>query len=175
MDMNLTALSGGASAVFVFGTLGFALLLCLAGATLSFQAVRSANRSREALVAAEAKLAAAGDLAAEVKRLRAEVENAVQQHSEAVANARSLHNEACAGALGRAPDRGAQANALRTAQHALKVGARDDDGGCSHDQHQHKHSPRGGGHDHDDHDADDHDRKKKHSALASLFGRMRGR
>lgn len=137
MDLlSVVASGGGVSAIVIFGVLGMALTVFIAGAALALKANRSAQDSRLALADAEVKLAAAGDLASEVRELRSRVEEAVIHHNDAVSNARYQHNEACA-------PQTAYAASDAPAQHAH------DDG------HDHGHAFKGK---HDD------DHKKHHSA-----------
>lgn len=97
MDLlSLIASGGGISAIVIFGVLGMALTVFVAGAALTLKANRSAHEARLALEDAEVKLAAAGDLANEVRDLRARFEETMLQHQDAVANARYQHNESCA-------------------------------------------------------------------------------
>jgi hypothetical protein len=94
--LGLAVSGGGISAIVVFGVLGMAMTVFIAGAALALKANRSAHESRLALQDAEMKLSAAGDLANEVRELRARVEEAIIHHNDAVNNARYQHNEACA-------------------------------------------------------------------------------
>ena len=167
MDLlGLVASGGGISAVVIFGVLGMALTVFVAGAALALKANRAAHESRLALADAEVKLAAAGDLAKEVRALRAQVEEAVIHHNDAVANARYLHNEACAtqGYAEQAPP--------RVADEAHYDAPSQRDHACTHHDHKGKHdddhkkhhaaSLKGGKHD------DDH---KKHHAAALKGGK----
>jgi hypothetical protein len=155
--LGLVASGGGISAIVIFGVLGMALTVFIAGAALALKANRSAQESRLALADAEVKLAAAGDLAQEVRELRERVEEAVIHHDNAVAAARYQHNEACAPQAAYAQSEPQAHYADHGRSHA------------AHDAHE-EHDYKGGKHDdHKKHHAvgykkHDDDHKKHHSA-----------
>jgi hypothetical protein len=171
--LNLFAASGsGLSAFVLFGVMGMALTVFIAGAALALKANRSASESRLALADAEVKLATASELAEEVRSLRAQVEAAVVHHNEAVQNARLMHNDACA-ERGHA-DHGRNAHAGTASDfedaHETSYSKRGEDlknhhsayakGGKHDDDHKKHHSAFAKGGKHDD------DHKKHHSAFA---------
>lgn len=180
--LNLIAASGGGLSVFaLFGVLGMALTVFIAGAALALKANRSANDSRVALADAEIKLAAASDLADEVRGLRAQVEEAVVHHNQAVSNARLMHNDACAAQdfAGHDVEASKHDDDDHHKKHTLKGGGHDDD-----DDHHKKHQAHAGDDDHaaglrhrklslsGGHDDDDHKHKKKHQAGDNAGGRQ---
>jgi hypothetical protein len=140
--LNTLSLSGGGLTAFVlFGALGAALMVFVAGAALALRANRAADESRIALADAEAKLNAAAGLVDEVRSLKADVDRAMAMQSEALAAARHQHNESC-GAHYAAPVEPAPAPAFEP---------REDMTGDAHDDDRHykkKHALR------DEHDGD---------------------
>lgn len=155
--------AGGLTAFVMFGALGAALMVFIAGAALALRANRAADESRLALEQAEMKLKSAADLADEVRTLRSDVERAFAQQQDAITNARLQHNEACGAHMSN------QSTNAFDAEPQYKGGGHDDDDHKKHhsafsghdddDHHKKKHSLKGGGHDDDDH------HKKKHSAF----------
>jgi hypothetical protein len=130
-----------------FAASGLACVLFVSAGVFVVKALQLGQSAKLAKAEAEAKLSAARDLAEEVKRLRAQVEEAVLHHNGAVANAFLMHNEACA--------------ATRQRANAALKGGHDDD-------HHHKHhaaeASLKGGHD------DDEEHHHHHAAEPSLMG-----
>lgn len=125
--LNLLSLSGGGLTAFVlFGALGAALMVFIAGAALALRANRAAEESRLALADAEAKMKSAASLADEVRALRAEVERSMALHEEALANARLRQNDP-PGQQYAAPAEPAPAPAFE-ARENRGLGEREDDG-----------------------------------------------
>lgn len=130
--LNYLSLSGGGLTAFVlFGALGAALMVFVAGAALALRANRAADESRFALAEAEAKLKSAAGLVDEVRSLRADVERTMAMHQDAVASARHQHNETCGAQYAPVPEPAP----VFDAREDYKSAREDDKGGGHVDNH----------------------------------------
>jgi hypothetical protein len=92
--LGLVSLSSGSlTNLLVFGAMGAALMVFIAGAALALRANRAAEESRESLDLAETKLKQASSLAEDVRALRAQVEDLSARYQEAMSQSRFAANE----------------------------------------------------------------------------------